>query len=699
MKSSDLLSLALGRKLPLILQSESSECGLSCMAMIAGYHGYRNDLISLRQRFPVSLKGVSLSQLIRLAQRLQLVGRPVKLDLDGLAHLKLPCILHWNFQHYVVLSKVGSGHIVVHDPAVGIRKIPMERVSADFTGVALELWPNPEFQARDERKTVHLSDLIGRLTGLRRSVFQIVVLAIGIEIFSLAAPFYIQIVLDQGIVGADRGLLVTLAWCFALFIVLQHGIGAIRSWMILHLSTSVNIQWRIGVFSHLLNLPINFFEKRHLGDVVSRFGSVDTIQRTLTTSFLEVLMDGVMAIATLAMLFVYGASLTWIPILSAALYLTGRWLWFAPLKNTSEEQLIHGAKQHSHFLETIRGIKIIKLFERKNERRSSWLSLLINQVNANIQNDRLQIGYKLFNGWLFGLERVLIVWVAANQVLDGSLTVGVMVAFLAYREQFNSRAAVIVDKFFELKMLRLQGERLADLVLTEQEVKLDDEGAAELRLFSLELENVSFRYSRLEPHILERVNIYIKPGESVALVGKTGCGKSTLMNLMLGELVPSSGSIKLGTRPLESLGKTTYRQLIGVVMQDDLLFAGSIGENISFFAEKVDQEWVEACAEMAAIHNEIVAMPMSYHTLVGDMGNALSGGQKQRILLARALYKKPKILFLDEATSNLDVECERRVNESIKSLNITRIIVAHRPETIASAERVIYIDEGTVREA
>jgi len=336
MKSSDLLSLALGRKLPLILQSESSECGLSCMAMIAGYHGYRNDLISLRQRFPVSLKGVSLSQLIRLAQRLQLVGRPVKLDLDGLAHLKLPCILHWNFQHYVVLSKVGSGHIVVHDPAVGIRKIPMERVSADFTGVALELWPNPEFQARDERKTVHLSDLIGRLTGLRRSVFQIVVLAIGIEIFSLAAPFYIQIVLDQGIVGADRGLLVTLAWCFALFIVLQHGIGAIRSWMILHLSTSVNIQWRIGVFSHLLNLPINFFEKRHLGDVVSRFGSVDTIQRTLTTSFLEVLMDGVMAIATLAMLFVYGASLTWIPILSAALYLTGRWLWFAPLKNTSE---------------------------------------------------------------------------------------------------------------------------------------------------------------------------------------------------------------------------------------------------------------------------------------------------------------------------------------------------------------------------
>ncbi|MDD5366803.1 MAG: peptidase domain-containing ABC transporter [Gallionellaceae bacterium] len=693
----DNLSFGFGRKLPLILQTEAAECGLASLAMVAGYHGFRTDLASMRRLFLVSIKGTTLGHLIAMANAMQMATRPVKLELEDMAQLRMPCILHWNFNHFVVLKEVTGKGILVHDPAFGIRKLSWDEVSASFTGVALELWPNTGFKPATFKQHIKLRELMGHVTGLYRSFSQIFLLALTLEVFALVSPFFLQWVIDNVIVTGDRDLLTTLALGFGLLMLMQQGVSTLRSWVIMHMSTTLNIQWRANVFTHLVSLPVQYFEKRHLGDVVSRFSSVDLIQRTLTTTFVEAILDGLMTILTLVMMFIYSPTLAWIAVAAMALYGLGRWAWYRPLRNATEEQIIHAAKQQSHFLETVRGVKTIKLFQRQDERRSTWLTLLVDQINADLRSQKLQVLYRLLNGVLFGLERIIIIWFGASLILDGEFTVGVLMAFIAYKDQFDGRVSGLIDKLVEVKMLRLQGERLADIVLSEPEdtARKTQVGEAELEP-SIDIVDLHFRYADGEPWVLDGIQFSIKAGESVAIVGPSGCGKSTLINAMLGIRTPNSGDVVIGGVSVSQIGLDTLRSMVGTVMQDDSLFAGSIADNICFFDHKADQNWIEECAGMAAIHEEIMAMPMAYNTLIGDMGTALSGGQKQRVLLARALYKRPSILFLDEATSHLDIARESMVNTAIRSLKVTRVIVAHRRETIASADRVIELADGKV---
>ncbi len=694
----DKLSFGFRKKLPLILQTEAAECGLACLGMIAGFHGFNTDLPTMRQRFPISLKGATLVHLIQIANRLQLTTRPLKLDMEHLSQLKLPCVLHWNFNHFVVLKSVGPKSIEIHDPGFGARTISMDDASRAFTGVALEVWPNPEFRQAEEKRPIRLRELMGRVTGLGRSFAQILLLAFALEVFSLVSPFYMQWVVDNVIVSADRDLLTTLAIGFGILMLMQQAVGGIRSWVIMYMGTTLNVQWRANVFTHLVRLPTQYFEKRHLGDVVSRFGTIDAIQRTLTTSFLEAVLDGIMTIITLIMMLIYSPTLALIAVIAMTIYAIGRWAWYRPLRNATEEQIIHAAKQQSHFLETVRGVKVIKLFQRQDERRSSWLALLVDQINADLRTQKLQLMFKQLNGVLFGIENILIIWLGAKLVLDGNFSVGVLMAFIAYKTQFDTRVGSLIDKFFEVKMLQLQGERLADIVLTEAEqVHGQTEMAFDKVLEpKIEVQNLRYRYSETDAWVLDGINLTVEPGESIAVVGPSGCGKTTLLNTLLGILPPSEGEVIVGGVSLKNAGVDALRKIVGTVLQDDSLFAGSIADNISFFDPHADLQWVAKCAAMAAMGPEIAAMPMGFNTLVGDMGTVLSGGQKQRLLLARALYKKPSILFLDEATSHLDIAREKQVNEVVKSLKITRIIVAHRPETIASADRVIVLHGGKV---
>ncbi len=695
----DRLSFGIGSKLPMILQTEAAECDLACLAMIAGFHGHHVDLATMRTRFPVSLKGAGLGRVIDIAQRLDLGTRALKLDLEQLGQLRVPCMLHWNFNHFVVLKEISGKHAIVHDPAQGVRKLSLEEVSRSFTGVALELWPTGSFKPREASPAVKLRQLLGPVSGLSRSLGQILVLAVALEVFTLVSPFFLQWVIDEVIVSADRDLLTVLALGFGLLLLMQQATSAIRAWALMYLGTTLNVQWRANVFTHLLNLPVQYFERRHLGDVVSRFGSIDTIQQTMTTSFLSAVIDGLMTIVTLAMMFVYSRTLAFVALGTMALYALLRWLWYRPLRRATEDQIIHTAKQQSHFLETVRGVKTIKLFNRQTERRSSWLTLLVEQINASLHVQKLQLLYQQLNGLLFGLEGLVIIWLGARLVMDGEFTVGVLMAFNAYKGQFDSRVGSLIDKFFEVKMLQLQGERLSDIVFAKGEADAGGRhvpGETENLCASIEAENLVFRYAEGEPTVLDGVSLKIEPGESVALIGASGCGKTTLVNVLLGILEPTGGKIRIGGVDVERLGLDRLRSLVGTVLQDDVLFAGSIADNISFFDPDADPKWVAECAQLAAVHADIVAMPMGYNTLVGDMGTVLSGGQKQRVLLARALYKRPKILVLDEATSHLDLQRERQVNAAVSALKMTRVIVTHRPETIASASRVIMLDAGKV---
>lgn len=694
----DNLSFGFGNTLPMILQTEATECGLACLTMVAGYHGYKTDMATLRRQHAASLRGVTLSHLMGIAEQLHLSTRPVQLDLESLGHLTMPCILHWDFMHFVVLKQVDGNIATIHDPGFGVRKLSLEQISKSFTGVALELWPTPLFKREEKKQTIGLHALLGRISGLKRSLFQIMVLALALEVFAITTPFFLQWVVDDVIVAADRSLLNTLALGFVALMLLQQCASAMRSWVIMYLSNTLKLQWRANVFTHLIGLPVQYFEKRHLGDVISRFGAVDQIQHTVTTSFLEAMLDGLMTIITVGLMFIYSATLAWVAIGAMCLYGLGRWVCYSPLRNATEEQIIHAAKQQSHFLETVRGVKVVKLFQRQVERRATWLTLLAHQINADVQTQKMELLFKQMNGLLFGAENVLILWLGANFVLNGNFSVGTLLAFIAYKTLFDTRVSSLIDKSFDIKMLQLQGERLADIVLSDPERTHGGSGASAHRQLTSDIEIIGlrFQYSVQDPFVLDGIDLRIAAGESVAVVGPSGCGKTTLINVLLGITTPTEGNVLIGGVNLRDAGIDVLRQMVGTVLQDDVLFAGSIADNISFFDPQSDMQWITECAEMAAVATEIHAMPMGLHTLVGDMGTVLSGGQKQRILLARALYKRPSILFLDEATSHLDVAKENEVNAAIKALKITRIIVAHRPETIASADRVVTMCNGKI---
>lgn len=685
------------KKLPILLQAEAAECGLAALSMIASYWGHDTDIASMRRRFSVSLKGVTLKGLIAMATGLSLQTRPLKLDLDDLPNLKLPCILHWNLNHFVVLKSISRSKITIHDPAVGERRLTLEDFSKSFTGVALELTPTSTFRPQVEKQRFSLLSLMGHIVGLKGGLAQILLLGLVLQVCSLVTPFYMQWIVDEALLNGDHDLVTVLGSGFLLLVIVQTSISAVRSWMTTVLATNLSVQWLGNVFDHLLKLPLPYFEKRHTGDIVSRFGSLQTIQQSLTTQFVEGIIDGVLVLGTFGMMLLYSPKLAGIACVAVLVYAVLRLCVFRSLKEATVEQIMHTAKQQTYFMESVRGIQSIRLFDRGEIRGAGWMNALAAQINAGLRVSKITVSYQSANTLLFSSERVIMVWLAALAVMDHTFSIGMLYAFISYKDQFSQRVASLIDRLFELRMLRLHGDRVADIIMTEEEQDFpSDEINRDFISPSIEIRNVSYRYADGEPEVLSRINIDIPAGQCIAITGPSGSGKTTLMKLLLGLHEPTQGEILIGGVKLSSIGLRNYRKMLATVMQDDTLFAGSITDNIHFFDPIPDLEKVYAASRMAAIDEEINRMPMGYNTLVGDIGTGLSGGQKQRVLLARALYRNPKFLVLDEATSHLDIANEKAVNVAIRSIKLTRVIVAHRQETINMAERVVSIRNGAI---
>jgi ATP-binding cassette subfamily B protein RaxB len=688
----------LSRRVPVVLQSEAAECGLACLAMIACWHGFDTDVAALRRRFPVSLKGATLQRLVDVAGEMQLACRPLRLELHELQALRTPCILHWDLNHFVVLLRAGAREVRIIDPARGERVLPVAAVSRHFTGVALEVSPGAAFVRGRDRDALPLAALIGGLARARGGLLQIVLLAIALETVVLVSPFFLQWVIDGAVGSADVDLLLLLALGFGLLMVVQVAIASARSWAILYLGTRLSLDASAGVFAHLLRLPVGWFESRHVGDIVSRFGSMATLQRTLTAGFVETLIDGLMAFATLALMLFYSVALSLVAAGSAVLYLLLRWAAFGPYRAATEEQIVLASRANSLFIESVRAVKAIKLFNHEEARLAAWSNANVDAAGRGLVGERHLILYRGAQTFLAGAEHIVIVFLGAFAVIEGGFSVGMLLAFLAYKTTFSTRIAALIDKWTQLKMLGLHRDRLADIVLAAPEAAGSVDGAPARRDATLELDGVWFRYGEAEPWVLRDVSLRIEPGECVAIAGPSGCGKTTLLKILMGLLPVARGEVRIGGVPLQALGARAFRRRVAAVLQDDQLLAGSVLQNIGFFDAQYDRARVEACARIAGVHDEIAAMPMGYETLVGDMGSCLSGGQKQRVLLARALYKRPEILFLDEATSHLDLRQEAVISESVKALRCTRVLVAHRPQSLATADRVVVLEQGEVRQ-
>ena len=681
-----------------LLQTEAAQCGHTCLAMVLDYHGRQMDGLALQREYPTSMRGVTLANLIDDASVSGLQCRALRIELEELPQLETPCILHWNMDHFVVLAKATATSIVIHDPAIGVRKLRMSEASAYFTGVALELSPTATFQKRKLDDSISLRHLVGQVTGLKRSAAQILSLSLILQLFGLLTPFYMQWVLDDVLVTQDKDFLWLISVGFLFSMLITSAIGWLRSWCLAYLSTRIGLQWFGSILAHLLRLPMDYFQKRHLGDVVSRMESVHAIQTTLSSSFIEALLDGLMVVIAVAVMVSYSWKLLLISVIAVGLYLAIRWATFPTIKRLSEQQLSAAAKQDTHLLESIRGIQALKLNAAESMRRATFGTLMADTANLGLDIQRFMLRFGFANQMLFGIERLLVVGLAALLVMQGQMSAGMLVAYLAYKEMFTGGVSRLIDTWMSFRTLRVQAERLADIVLTEPEEITAPTGPAlpQDRPLGLEVRALRYRFSDSDPLVIDDCAFTVAPGETIALVGPSGCGKTTLMKLMLGLLKPQAGCILVEGRDITDVGLRRYRHVVAAVMQDDQLFAGSIADNIAFGSEDLDFERIEAAAQSASVHDDVMRMPMGYQTLIGDMGAALSGGQKQRVILARALYRKPKLLFLDEATSHLDVANERLVNQAVRELALTKVIVAHRPETIASADRVLVMEQGRI---
>ena len=711
-EAEDILKLVhfhLFRKLPVIRQTEASECGLACLAMLASYYGWRTDIIELRKVYPLSLNGSNLQGLMYIANKMNFSSRALRAKLSALNKLNAPCILHWKMNHFVVLKKATRDKIVIHDPEQGVQALTLKQASPFFTGVAVEFHPTEFFNNKAAPRRMKLSDLWSGIWGLKKAIGYTFLLSAFIQILALAMPFYMQIVVDEVLPKYDDDLLFVVAAGFALLMLINVGVGYMRSVLMLYVGSSLNIQMTRNLFHHLMHLPMQWFEKRHMGDILSRFGSTKPIGRLFSEGIAGAIIDGVMAISTGVIMMIYSPRLAAIVIAAIILFAVVRFALYGVIKSRQQSVLVAEAKEETAFIESVTAIQTVKIFGREYEREGAWINRLVAKVNNQIGMARIQIVFDVFRGMLFGLENILVVYFGAQLIFANALSIGMLFAFMAYKQQFSANITTLIERLFEFKMLSLHLERVADIAFENPEVNLDAvynaaDGAIPLRKSKrefcgkIELRDVWFKYGETDPWILKGVSFTIEPGEMVVITGASGGGKTTLLKLILGLATPGRGQILVDDVPLASTDIQKYRQSFGTVMQQDALMSGTIADNISFFDQNVNMDRIEMSARWASINGDIENLPMKYDTLIGHMGSSLSGGQQQRLLLARAFYSEPTFLVMDEGTANLDAANEQVILNTIKALETTRITVAHKEAVIRSADRLLIVEAGQIRQ-
>ncbi len=697
-----LLDLQGLRRTPMLRQAEAAECGLACLAMVAGYHGHKVDLATLRRRFTISLKGATLKVLMKIADDLGFNARALRAEPQDLGELPLPAILHWDLSHFVVLvgisRRLGKLSYRIHDPAHGELDLTAAELSAHFTGVVLELTPSERFQRKNEVAKLQLSQLWTRATGLKRTLVQVAMLSFVLQLVALAMPFFMQTAIDTVLPAFDADLIIVLAFGFAALVIVQMITGWLRAWVLLGLGTALGYQVVVNLFRHMMRLPLPWFERRHVGDVISRFGSTQPIVTMLTQGLMAAVLDGVMALMTLGLMLLYSAKLAAIAVVALLLYLGLRLAFLQTLKVLNVNVITASAAEQSALIESVRGILGVKTFGQEANRQRLWQNRKAEAVNAEIKIGRVSAGFEAGQTAILGLENVLFVYLAITMAMNAEMTVGMVFAFQAYKQQFLGTGTRLIQAVLDWRLNDVHLARIADIALAPAEAGSVGTGVERPALSGrLELRGVRFRYGAGEPEVLKGIDLVVKPGETLVIVGPSGGGKTTLMKIMLGLLEPTAGEVLVDGVPLNTYGKAAYRHQIGAVMQDDLLYAGSIAENIALFDPEIDMERVRAVAIEAAIDEEIVRMPMGYESLVGDMGSSLSGGQRQRVLIARALYRAPRYLFADEVTASLDPQNHARIGDALAGVEATKIIVTHRAFA-ASRQRIMLIQGGVAEE-
>jgi ATP-binding cassette subfamily B protein RaxB len=684
------------KTLPIFRQSEAAECGLACVGMVASYWGKEYDLPALRRKFPITLQGAALNDLIRVSKNLGLTTRALKVEMGALPEISLPAIIHWEFNHFVVLSKIGKNYVIIHDPALGQRRISLPELSKSFTGVVLELRPDADFQKEKVKSRISLYKFFSQVRGLLTPLIQILVFSILIQFAAIVMPFLTQMAIDNVAPTNDLELLKVLALGFGVIFALRPFIEWLRNRLIIYVSTQFSSQLTSNLIRYLFSLPLPYFEKRSIGDLLTRLEASDRLRDLLTQGFVSAFVDVLLGIVTLAMMFYYATKLGFVILITTALVLIIRLFFIPNLRMLVNETLQKSGREQAELIESLRGISSIKFAQKEAEREAIWNNSFTSFINSAAELEANQANYLFLRDLILNIGLVVVIYMGIRQVIDvnSGFTLGAFFAFAAYRDLFFQRLGSFLEQLVEFSMSRVHLERLTEIISEDPEQEPSEYFQYKPEDITLELANVGYRFGEDKELIFNDVSVSVSSGQRIMIFGPSGTGKTTLLKVLSGVYPPSTGIVRLNGTDVQAAGLRYLRSNVAAVLQSDYLFKGSVIDNITFFDRIPDFEFAMQCSQIACVHDEIMQLPMSYESLVGEMGTSLSQGQQQRVLLARALYQKKPILLLDEGTAHLDEENESKVLSNLKSLGVIMVMTAHKSSLKSFATSIWTIDNN-----
>ncbi len=686
------------RRVPVLLQMSATECGAACLAMVLSAFGRRTTVSECATRIGIGRDGATARALAAAGRSLGLNVRAFRIEPEDLPDVPLPAIVHWNFDHFIVLERWSPHGADVVDPGVGRRRLTPAEFSEGLTGVVLACEPGAGFVPRADGRWAWLSYVRQYALHSPGTLAQIVGASILLQLLGLMLPLSSKVVLDT-IVPRDGADLLPILGLGIVVLTLAFAVASyLRAALLVYFQGRGDRRMMLAFCDHLLHLPYRYFEQRTSGDLLMRLGSNTAIRETLTGQSMSVILDGSLVVGYLALLIsqdlTFGGLVAVVGALQVALLMVTQ----RRQRNLTQADLAAQGASQSFLVETLTGIATVKASGAEERAFDRWSDLFATQLTISLRRSHLSALVDTGMSALRTFAPLALLWFGARQVLAGEMSIGTMVALNALGVAALAPLASLVASGQQLQLVAAHLERIADVFESEPEQERGTLPPAPPLTGEIALDGVSFRYNNQSPDVLRDITLRIAPGRKVALVGRTGSGKSTLARLLLALYLPSDGAIRFGGVTPGAVDLRSLRAQFGVVMQEPVLFSGSIRDNITLGDPNISLAEVQAAARLAEIHDEISHLPMGYLTRLGEGGAGLSGGQRQRVALARALVRQPAVLLLDEATSNLDVVTEARIEANLARCGCTRVVIAHRLSTVRDADEILVLEGGEIVE-
>ena len=674
-------------------QSERNGCGLACLAMVLAHHGRVMDLAELREACQPGDHGVQLADLISYAARQGFDSRAVRLRPEQVNQLQLPAILHWDLDHFVVVTKCSKKSVTIHDPAAGVRCYSTQELGHHFTGVALEFRKNMDFIACKRSRNLSMRDMARQVPGFWAGLATVLVLTLMVQGLALASPLFVQLVIDRGLSGGNLEFVGSLALIFLGLTVARYLVVFQRGVLALSLSNSIGLQMTGSAFAKLLQLPAEFFARREVGDIVSRFGSIDSVRVALGQDLVAVIADGLFSLFMLFALCLYHPGLASIVIifllLTSAISLAG----VVKEQGRRQEVLEAGAKQQSGFLESLENMEAIRNYGLQHQVFAKWRGRLVSSINANTSLQMLQLGLATWRGLLQSAEYLVLVVTGSMLIQEGDMSLGQLMAFILLRQHFTATVAAMLPRLAELRLLRVELARAADIVL-QAATPAADCGLVPRPVLQnrLAVQDVGFSYPGQATSVFGKVSFSLPRGASLAITGKSGVGKTTLLRLLTAQLPLQSGSILIDKTPIEVLGHGRLVADVSIIMHRDTLFEGTIASNVCPDVSELDFDRLKRAGTLAGLGQSVAHLPLGWETPVGRRGEGFSAGQVKRILLARAVYRGPSLLVADEVFNAIDDSQAAKILQGLKQAGITVIFTTHNQFLARQASKEIELN-------